>query len=55
MPDTYDIQGEYTNQQIWDWLENYCEKNPDKKLVDATVILVQALHPKRTQEEPAKK
>ncbi len=55
MPDTYDIQGEYTTQQIWDWIENYCEKNPDKKLVDATVILVQALHPKRTQEEPAKK
>ena len=55
MLDTYDIQGKYTDQQIWDWLENYCEKNPDKKLVDATIILVQALHPNRTRKEPAKK
>jgi len=55
MRDTYDILGKYTDQQLWDWLENYCEKNPDKKLVDATVILVQALHPNRTREEPAKK
>lgn len=55
MPDTYDIQGEYTTQQIWDWLENYCEKNPDKKLVDATVILVQVLYPNRTREEKGAK
>jgi len=54
MTDTYDVTGHSTTQQIWDWLENYCEKNPDKKLVDAAILLVHDLHPNRIREEPAK-
>ena len=54
MQDTYDLAGNKTREQIWEWIDNFCQKNPDSKLVDAAIFLVHDLHPNRIREEPAK-
>lgn len=55
MQDTYDLAGNKTREQIWEWIDNFCQKNPTSKLVDAAIFLVHDLHPNRIRAEPSKK
>ena len=48
--DTFDITGERKYEVILEQVERYCERHPDKKLVDAAVVVGHALHSTRSRE-----
>lgn len=53
--DTYDITGGYRFDDLVEQVAKFCERNPDKKLINAVIIVGHAIHPWRLKEEPAAK
>jgi hypothetical protein len=45
--DTYDVQGTATPEEMGQWLESYCKKNPKNHFAEAVIALTMELHPKR--------
>jgi len=43
-PDTCDVFGRFTNQQLLTWLKYYCQAYPTKRFGSAVVVLGQGLH-----------
>lgn len=52
--DTFDISGGKKYDVMLEQLEKYCERNPDKKLVDAAIVVGHALHGTRVKNAPKK-
>ncbi len=50
--DTFDISGGMKYGAILEQLEKYCERNPDKKLVEAAIVVGHALHSTRSKVAP---
>jgi len=53
--DTYDMTGGYKFDDLVEQIEKYCERNPDKKLISAVIIVGHALYPWRLEKEPMAK
>lgn len=52
--DTYDILGRTKFADVVAQLERFCERNPDKKLVQAAIIVGHALQPTSLKEPRSK-
>ena len=48
-PNTCDIFGAFSTDQLLAWAENYCRREPLKKFSTAVVALAEEVHPKRVQ------
>ena len=53
--DTYDVTGGYKFDDVVEQIEKFCERSPNKKLIDALIIVTRALYPYRLKHEPAMK
>jgi hypothetical protein len=53
-PDTYDIAplSQYKQSGLLSFLELYCGKNPEKRVIDAAMALVKATYDKRDKTHP---
>ena len=47
--DTCDIFGNFTNEQLLAWLDNYCQANPLEKFGAAVISLSREVHSKRVR------
>jgi hypothetical protein len=45
--DTYDVKGKATPEEMGQWLESYCRKNPKNYFAEGVIALTLELHPKR--------
>jgi hypothetical protein len=45
--DTYDVKGTATPEEMGQWLESYCRKNPKIYFAEGVIALTLELHPKR--------
>jgi hypothetical protein len=45
--DTYNVKGTATPDEMGQWLESYCTKNPKNYFAEAVIALTLELHPKR--------
>lgn len=50
--ETFDIRGGVKYDAVLEQVEKYCERNPQKKLVDAAVVVGHALHSTRSKAAP---
>ena len=51
-PDTYDLIGNMSVEQIHGWLADYCGKNPQQLLGIAVHLLLEAAYPNRVTKSP---
>jgi hypothetical protein len=52
--DTYDIVGTVTIDQIQERIEKYCRANPNKRVAESIVLIVEELHKNRIRIDPSK-
>ncbi len=53
--DTFDVSGGIKYAAVLQQMENYCERNPKKKIVDAAIVVGHAMHTTRSKSAPTKK
>lgn len=53
--ETYDITGGYRFEDLVEQVEKFCERHPDKKLINAVNIVGHALYPWRLKKQPMAK
>lgn len=53
--DTFDVSGGIKYDAVLQQIENYCERNPKKKIVDAAIVVGHAMHATRSKAAPKKK
>ena len=53
--ETYDITGGYKFNDLVEQVEKFCERHPNKKLVNAVNIVGHALYPWRSKKQPMAK
>jgi hypothetical protein len=52
--DTYDVVGTITIDELQDRIEKYCRANPNNRVAEAMVAIVQQLHANRIRFDPSK-
>jgi hypothetical protein len=52
--DTYDVVGTITIDELQDRIEKYCRANPNNRVAEAMVAIVQQLHTNRIRFDPSK-
>lgn len=52
-PNTYDIAGNANIDGLTNWVDAFCQQNPNTTLVTAAINLMQALGPNRIAQKPA--
>jgi hypothetical protein len=51
-PDTFDISAQYKSAGLLIWLDYYCGRNPENKIIDAALTFVSTIHDQRLKAEP---
>ncbi|HJU61093.1 MAG TPA: hypothetical protein VJ864_03545 [Candidatus Binatia bacterium] len=52
--DTYDVVGTVTIDQLQERIEKYCRANPNKRVAESIVLIVEDLHKNRVRVDPSK-
>ena len=52
--DTYDVVGTVTIDQLQERIEKYCRANPNKRVAESIVLIVEDLHKNRVRIDPSK-
>ena len=52
--DTYDVVGTVTIDQMQERIEKYCRANPNKRVAESIVLIVEDLHKNRVRVDPSK-
>ena len=53
--DTYDVVGPVTIDQVQERIEKYCRANPNKRVAESIVLIVEELHKNRIRVDPSKR